>query len=130
MTAGILACLLLNLGFWFSRPVLLGIFTRDPAVYAVAEERMRSVLLFQSIAATYEISGAALRGMGRPMVPALLTVFPMKVMLTVFGSCVFRILWIWTVFRAFPELRVLFSVYPASWILTGLLVTGAYLMHR
>ena len=118
MTAGILACLLLNLGFWFSRPVLLGIFTRDPAVYAVAEERMRSVLLFQSIAATYEISGAALRGMGRPMVPALLTVF---------GSCVFRILWIWTVFRAFPELRVLFSVYPASWILTGLLVTGAYL---
>ena len=74
--------------------------------------------LFQSLAATYEISGAALRGLGRPMVPALLTVF---------GSCVFRILWIWTVFRVFPELRVLFSVYPASWILTGLLVTSAYL---
>ena len=72
MTAGILACLLLNLGFWFFRPVvIIGL-----------------------------------------------------------GICLFRILWIWTVFRAFPELRVLFSVYPASWILTGLLVTGAYLMHR
>ena len=48
-------------------------------------------------------------------------------LLTVFGSCVFRILWIWTIFRAFPTLHVLFSVYPASWILTGILVTGAYL---
>ena len=79
---------------------------------------MRSILLLQSIAATYEVSGAALRGMGRAMMPALLTVF---------GSCVFRILWIWTIFRAFPTLYVLFSVDPASWILTGILVTGAYL---
>ena len=118
LAAGFLACLILNFGFYLSRSFFLGLFTHDPAVYAVAEVRMRSILLLQSIAATYEVSGAALRGMGRAMTPALLTVL---------GSCVFRILWIWTIFRAFPTLHVLFSVYPASWILTGILVTGAYL---
>lgn len=117
LAAGLIACMILNFGFYLGRGFFLGIFTKDPAVYAVAEQRMRSVLLFQSVAASYEITGAALRGMGRAMTPAVLTVF---------GTCIFRILWIWTVFRAVPELRVLFSVYPASWILSGVLVAGAY----
>ncbi|MBQ7535810.1 MAG: MATE family efflux transporter [Stomatobaculum sp.] len=118
---GTLSCFLFNCAFYFARSFTLGLFTRDPAVIAVAEERMRCILMFQSLAASYEIAAAALRGMGRAMVPAVLTVF---------GSCLFRILWIWTVFRAVPELPVLFYVYPASWILTGILVTAAYFHVR
>ena len=117
LICGVLSCMLLNYGFYFSRGFLLRLFSQDPGVLAVAEERMRAVLLFQSIAATYEIAGSSLRGMGYSMQPAVLTVF---------GSCLFRILWILSIFRAWPALTVLFSVYPASWILTGILVTAAW----
>ena len=117
LICGVLSCMLLNYGFYFSRGFLLRLFSQDPGVLAVAEERMRAVLLFQSIAATYEIAGSSLRGMGYSMQPAVLTVF---------GSCLFRILWILSIFRAWPTLTVLFSVYPASWLLTGALVTAAW----
>ena len=118
---GVLSGLIMNLGFYFARDVLLSLFTSDPEVMSVAVLRMQRVLLFQSIAATYEVAGGALRGLGHALPPTVLTVF---------GSCLFRIFWVFVVFRAVPKLEVLLSVYPVSWILTGVLVTAAYFLLR
>ena len=46
--------------------------------------------------------------------------------LTMFGSCAVRIIWIYTVFAWRPSLEVLFWVYPFSWVITIILVVGAY----
>ncbi|WP_238954746.1 hypothetical protein, partial [Moraxella catarrhalis] len=72
---GCVATLAFNLGFFAGKVALIGLFTGVPAVAAWAYIRMQHVLIFQWIANSYEISGAALRGMGHSTLPAAITVF-------------------------------------------------------
>ena len=51
----------------------------------------------------------SLRGVGY-------SVMPMIVSLT--GACLFRVVWIYTVFAADPTLDTLYLSYPLSWALT------------
>ena len=46
--------------------------------------------------------------------------------LTVFGTCVLRLVWIYTVFVKYHSYDVLLIVYPVSWIITGVAVLAAY----
>lgn len=96
-------------------------FTSSPEVIHYASIRMRYVLLFQFIACSYEISGAALRGLGYSMTPTILTIF---------GTCLFRLLWIYTVTPRYGSFEVLMYVYPISWVITGIAVYVAYLIIR
>jgi len=34
------------------------------------------------------------------------------------GACAFRVIWIYTLFAAFPTLNMLYISYPISWLLT------------
>jgi Na+-driven multidrug efflux pump len=54
----------------------------------------------------------ALRGVGDTVMPMLFSVF---------GICVFRILYLGLLFPVFPTLETLCVMYPASWILTNTL---------
>ena len=87
-------------GFFFA-----SIFTSKAAVAGYAVTRMRLLLFFYLLVSSYEIGGAALRGMGHSMTPAALTVF---------GTCVLRLVWIYTVFVKYHSYDVLLIVYPVS----------------
>lgn len=117
MLCGVCVCLALDVFFYLGRGLWIGFFTTDAATAACAAQRMQIVLLFQCLACSYEISGSALRGYGHSLVPALLTVF---------GTCIFRVIWVNTVVPAHHTLPVLFSIYPISWIVTGMMVLTAY----
>ena len=78
---------------------------------------MEIVLLTQSLACSYEIAGAALRGLGYSMLPAILTVF---------GTCVLRLFWVYVICPLFPTFEALMIIYPISWIVTGAAVCIAY----
>ena len=54
--------------------------------------------------------GGTIRGLGRSSTSAVITFF---------GTCVFRIAWIYTVFRYFQNLESIHISYPISWFLTG-----------
>ncbi|MBQ1893597.1 MAG: MATE family efflux transporter, partial [Clostridia bacterium] len=41
-------------------------------------------------------------------------------LVSLIGSCVFRLIWIWTVVPAVGELWVVYLSYPISWALTAL----------
>lgn len=58
-----------------------------------------------------EVGCGAMRGMGSSIIPMLVSVV---------GSCVIRIAWIYTVFAAYPTLTVLYISYPVSWLLTAI----------
>ena len=98
-----------------------GVYTADPQAIDYAVIRMVHVLLLEFLTGTYEISGGAMRGMGYSLVPALLTVV---------GCCGFRVAWLYTVFKICPTFSMLMNVYPATWVITGTLVMGAYLIIR
>ena len=107
--------------FILGRSFFTSVFTSDPEVQAYAIMRMETVLSLYLFIATYEIGGAALRGIGYSMTPALFTIF---------GTCVFRLIWAFSVSRVFHDFRVLMAVYPVSWILTGAAVLTAYFIIR
>lgn len=100
----------------------LSVFSADPQVCHYALIRLRTVLLFQSIAASYEIAGAYMRGLGYSMTPMLLTIF---------GTCVLRLLWVFTVAPRSNDFGLLLSIYPITWAITGALVlTAAFIVQR
>lgn len=119
MGLGTLSCALLNWVFAGWSDFFLGLFTDSQTVKDFGTIRMRTVLTFQGLACLYEIPGSALRGMGRSMLPTLLTVF---------GTCVLRIAWVYTVCPVWEGFHALMFVYPVSWIITGIMVMTAYLI--
>lgn len=114
---GMSICAAMCAVFLLARQYVIRFYTDDPAVIEYAVTRMMLVCTLECLTGVYEISGAALRGMGRSLFPALLTVL---------GSCVFRIVWIYTVFAKWHSYEVLMLVYPVSWIITGAAVLGTY----
>ena len=54
---------------------------------------------------------AASRGLGKSLVPTVIVIL---------GSCVFRILWVYTVFAHFGTITSLYLLYVFSWAITAL----------
>lgn len=123
MGMGVVGCFAANAFFTWQHDFFLGFFTTDPEVIHYGTLRMETALLFQFIACSYEISGSALRAMGESMLPALMTVL---------GTCVLRMAWVFVVQPIYPGFQQLMIVYPLSWILTGIFMLIAYniLMRR
>ena len=94
----------------------LSLFTSDPQVTEFGLIRFHTVLMLQWLACSYEISGAYMRGLGYSMTPMVLTIF---------GTCVLRLLWVFTVAPRHHDFALLLSIYPITWVITGLLVVTA-----
>ena len=107
--------------FILGRTFFTALFTSDPVVQDYAMLRMKVVLTLYLLVSTYEVGGAALRGIGYSMMPAILTIF---------GVCVFRLIWAYTVATVHHDFVVLMTVYPVSWIITGSLVLSCYFFIR
>ena len=121
MLLGLLGCAALNLLIVWQKEFFIRFFTTEPEIIRYAAIRMEYVLLFQFIASSYEISGAALRGIGYSMTPTVLTIF---------GTCLLRLVWIFTVVPLSKSYETLLAVYPISWVITGISVCTAYAIIR
>ncbi len=93
-------------------PQLLGIYSSDPAVIAAGLTRMRINCVFQFVGGLMGVMVGVLRGMGASLVPMAITIS---------SVCGFRVVWIFTVFAAFPALQTLYVSYPVTWGLATLL---------
>lgn len=103
------------------RDMFISFFSADADIFPYAATRISYVLVFQFIACSYEISGAAMRALGYSMTPTVLTIF---------GTCVLRLLWVWMLPHFGGGFRELMIIYPISWGITGAAVYGAYLVVR
>lgn len=113
----VITTVVMNSLFYLNRDLLISIFTSDAAVAEYAVQRLKYVLLVHFLICSYEITGSALRGLGRSLVPAVLTVF---------GTCILRIVYVNTVVIAHHTYKVLMLVYPVSWIVTGAMVVLSF----
>lgn len=121
MMEGVLLTSCMSAVFTIWGTPLVRLYTLDPEVIRFALTRMHHVMIIECLTASYEISGAALRGIGHSMLPALLTMI---------GSVGFRLVWLSTVFCRFHSFDMLMNVYPVSWVLTGTMVITAYFLIR
>lgn len=107
--------------FVLFRSDLIRIYTMNEVAIKYGLIRMLHVEAFAFLPVIYEVSGAALRGMEHSLLPALVTLF---------GSCALRILWVYTVFKKYSSFEMLMNVYPITWALTAVLVFVSYLLVR
>ena len=96
-------------------PVWLGLFTTDAGVISIGVDMMRYLLPFYILYVPSGVFFATLRGMGESLRPTLITFF---------GVCVLRILWVAFVFPRASSMRVLLFCFPVSWTITS--VTYAF----
>lgn len=89
----------------------LSLFANDAAVIEAGMERLMVMGLAYCISAFMDCTTAATRALGK-------TVFPTIVM--ILGSCVFRIVWIYTVFAVYHTTQALYLLYAVSWIITAI----------
>ena len=96
--------------FWAFAEPFLYIFTNDAQVVASGLERMQIMCFSYALSAFMDCTIAACRGLGRSLIPTVIVVL---------GSCVFRILWVYTIFAHFNTIASLYLLYPFSWVLTS-----------
>lgn len=89
---------------------LLGIFTTEADVLAVAAETMEIIAPFYILFTFIEIYSSALRGMGDVIIPMIMTML---------GVCGFRIAWVIFVVPLEPSMATIASNYPISWGITA-----------
>lgn len=113
--------LVLGVSAYLAGDALLSIYSTDPAVIAFGRQRMLINCVFYFSIGPMNIFVGGMRGMGHSMAPMLDTVF---------GTCVLRVLWVYTVFAMWPAWTVLFASYPVSWTLTGILTGISYFVIK
>ena len=109
----------LSAGFWLCAEPFLYIFTNDADVVATGIERMQIMCFSYALSAFMDCTIAACRGLGRSFVPTVIVVL---------GSCVFRVIWVYTIFAHFHTIPSLYLLYPFSWVLTAAAEIG-YFIH-
>lgn len=115
-TASVLLSLLL---FTFRRQ-LFGIFTNDEEVIRIGTGIMQMIAPYYVIFSFVEILSSTLRAVSD-------VIFPM--LLTMFGVCLLRVLWIFLVVPLHPSLNTIVINYPVTWIVTAVLFI-LYYMYR
>ncbi len=97
---------------------LLRILTNDPAVISTTYEMMTYFVPYYFTWTLIEVLSAVLRGSGDAVRP---------VVIIGLGICLFRILWITTIFAHFHTLPVLCLSYVASWVITSIALLTYFL---
>ena len=97
-----------NAAYFFGGHILK-IYSTDPEVISYGILRMKYICVPYFLCGMMDVIVGALRGIG-------CSIMPMLVSLT--GACLFRVVWIYTVFRQVRTLECLYVSYPISWALT------------
>lgn len=89
----------------------LRLFTSDEACIEAGMKRLTIMGFSYGFSAFMDCTIAASRGLGKSVIPTIIVIL---------GSCVFRIIWIYTVFQYYHTFTGLYLLYIFSWIITGL----------
>ncbi|MGN1009180.1 MAG: MATE family efflux transporter [Butyricicoccus sp.] len=90
-------------------PHLLGIYSDEADVITFGMERLAVVAATYFLCGIMDVVAGSVRGLGYSMLPMLVSIV---------GACVFRVIWIFTVFRMLHTQFSLYVSYPISWVLT------------
>lgn len=104
----------------FGRP-LLSIYATEAAVIDWGLTRMKIMTTLCFVGSVGEIFVAGLRGTGNSLFPMLMSILCI---------CVYRVVWIYTAFAAWPTPEVLYASYPISWALASCVHFVTFLIHK
>ncbi len=88
----------------------LSLFTAESAVVDAGMKRLLIMAFSYPVSAFMDATIAASRGLGKTVLPTVIVIL---------GSCVFRVIWIYTIFAYFHTIPSLYLLYICSWTLTA-----------
>ncbi len=100
-------------------PALLSLYGVTPGLdgslnriaYDTAFKRLTYQMLPYFTLGFMEIGSGFLRGMGKSVTSTVISLI---------GACLLRIIWVMTIFNAYPTMEILYISYPVSWSLTAI----------
>ncbi len=96
---------------------LLQLYSPEPEVIAYGILRLSIIGPTYFLCGTMDTIVGSMRGMGYSLIPTLVSLT---------GACLFRVVWIATIFNWNPTLECLYISYPISWLLTTLAHFGCF----
>lgn len=103
------AAILGSILFFYGRQ-FLGLFASETAVIDAGMQRVKIMAFSYAVSAFMDCTISASRGMGKSIAPTFIVIM---------GSCVFRVIWVYTVFAHFRTIPSLYLLYFFSWVLTA-----------
>ncbi|MBQ3291060.1 MAG: MATE family efflux transporter [Mogibacterium sp.] len=100
---------------------LMGLFTDDPAIIELGVIRISILMYSETLNVIMDNISGALRGLGKSMIPAVVTFA---------GVCGTRITWVFTGFRIYHSFTSLMLVFPVSWGLSAIVILFMYIRTR
>lgn len=100
---------------------LFGIFTGDAQVVQIGSNMLQMITPCYVVFMFIEVLSSALRGMSVVIVPMLLTLF---------GVCFFRIVWMFFAVPLNPCIEMVIINYPVTWTITSIAFIIYYLYKR
>ena len=92
---------------------LLGIFVNDVEVISLGCYIMKFFCPFYFMLSVMHILAGTVRGTGKTIPPMIIILLSL---------CLFRIIWLKTVWPMFGEMKWIFMVYPLSWLIASTLM--------
>lgn len=90
---------------------LLRIYTNTPESILVGKKRLFIICSTYFTCGIMDVFVGGLRGLGYSIVPMIVSIM---------GACVFRLVWIFSIFQFQHTLDILYISYPISWVFTSL----------
>lgn len=100
---------------------LIALFNNDPEVIRLGMVRLKFIFMSYIFSTIYDCMSGYMRGFGISLTPALLTIF---------GVCGTRIIWIYMVFPMSQTFETIMQVYPISLAINMVLIFCALLITR
>lgn len=105
IVAVVCGAVLVGLRSWF-----VGLYVTAPLAVETAMTRITIMLVPYFALAFMEVGSGTLRGLGRSLTSTIISLL---------GSCVLRLIWIWCVVPSYHTLEMVYLSYPISWTLTA-----------
>ena len=117
LTSTVAALVLQTVGIVLRVPIV-SLFSADGSVIAVGVQRMLLILPFFVFCSLLDVTSGAVRGLGQSFQIMLVSLF---------GTCVLRLIWVFFFLPMHRTLTFLYIAYPLSWIISFLIASGLFL---
>lgn len=108
---------------YFAGNILLKLYAKESIVIEYGMRRLLYICCPYFLCGVMDTLVGCLRGMGRSVMPMLVSLA---------GACLFRVVWIYTVFAKYRSLETLYISYPISWIITAMVhfICFLFIYHK
>lgn len=104
--------IVLGLTTFLCGDLLMSVFiSGNDAALEFARQRYMITFPIYFLAGIMSVLPGVIRGFGSSLPPSIISLV---------GACGFRIVWVFTVFKAYPHMSVLFLAHPITWVITNI----------